>query len=196
MGGGVVGRAVVGAMASKLAGGRAGDGAMVAAFDYLFNWLPHVHAMISRTAGWKFGLSDGAAVKIALATADVAGTIGTESFEISQATEHAHWHGMCSSGDSAVVCDLKVMDYRSAALEAKSREGLGRYLHSFQDEGAPMHQKLPYARKPWYLAWADIPHAWSDRTPSRSDLERLVTQSHQLIGNYNSYCGGCVHRGF
>jgi hypothetical protein len=98
----------------------------------LFNYLSEVHRSIAYEAA--HGLMD--YMRARQLAFDV---VGVDFLPGSFDPENAHWHRMCTDGDSADVCSAKTAAYRADVWNMKSEEGLARLLHLEQDSFAPGH---------------------------------------------------------
>jgi hypothetical protein len=113
------------------------------------------------------------------------------SWGVSQDPANAVWHGMCSGGDSAALCDLKKTDYLNKQWEARSPEGFARLAHAIQDYEAPMHGGKSYSG--FATRTEAMVHALSDLRPAPAEYDRLVQRTRQLFRDYTAQCDGCLN---
>lgn len=183
-------RVIVGGTASKLAGGSFQNGAVTAAFAYLFNYLMHVHRMLSMHGAARAGLG------LTYDQIERLGNfvVGVDFLPNSQSPDHAFMHSMCPGGMGAAQCDLVTTDYRERMWSVKSIDGLARLLHLDQDSFAPMHRG-GQSYSGFANTWEAIKHGWSDTMPPTDVRMQLIERSRALIRSYDAYCGGCVKNG-
>jgi len=185
--GSLVANAVVGGLASLAGGGKFANGAITAAYGYLFNYLSHVHrsptleAMAGSDIKWQ------QQTDLANAVSDVDWLPGASN------GDRAYMHGMCQVVQSASVCQSRIQEYQDSLWEQKSLQGLAGLLHLLQDSYAPGH----IGRQEWDGSYAnDIPgtlkHLWGDGMPPQVTRDMIVDDSRQLIMGYDQYCGGCI----
>lgn len=178
--------AAIGGVAAELNGGTFANGAATAAFGYLFNFLAHVHKGLTYDA-LKNGMADERAKNIA---ALASGVDWSPSWSVSQDPTNAVWHGLCSGGDGAALCDLKRTDYLNAQWEKRSIDGFVRLAHAIQDFEAPLHGGRPYGG--FTTATEAMIHGMSDLRPPPDVWDRLVARTRQLYVDYNRQCNGCI----
>jgi RHS repeat-associated protein len=177
---------LTGGAVSAITGGKFVDGAQTAAFGYLFNYLPHVHKILTmesaRAAG--LGLQESDLLSAMAVTVDWQ--------DGSQSVPKAYVHSMCSAGTSSTQCDLQMADYREKLWNMKSGPAAAALIHHIQDSYAPMHQGgQVYSGLPVFSLEA-LQHAWSDRMPDPATRKIVIQHGTDVIRAYNLNCNGCL----
>jgi RHS repeat-associated protein len=181
---GLAANSVLGGLAAVAGGGKFANGAVTAAFGYLFNFSAWAHNAMTRQAALRAGFSSQVADKLAEGVVDV------DHEPHSQDPEYSYKHNMRAPNQTMEQFFEQTKAYVQEQWNLKSMQGLQHLLHWDQDGYAGGHA----GGQIWYgkneptgtFVW----HMLQDVGTFKFDS--VVDHSAKLIIQYNNNCGGCI----
>jgi RHS repeat-associated protein len=152
--------------------------------DPLGLFVPTVHNRITRNAAAAAGCP-----KLAGPLARMVALVDFKPE--SQATDNAHWHGMCSpknANDPAAGQQL-IDNYIQDRLKKCKLDGLADALHAAQDRFAKGHSGCRPWNGPWRTAITDtLSHLYQDSWPGAATEAAAQAESQRLIEQFKQQC--------
>jgi filamentous hemagglutinin len=144
------------------------------------NFLSNAHKLFTLNAAKSAGLSQKDAIALANAVKNADFVTG------SQDPKNAHWHSMCSAGDSTDACETKQSEFLMEKWNSKSIDGFAQFLHAVQDSSASGHQN-----KVWPGGLPSREHIEGDMYPAGDRARQIENQTSSLVKAYKEFCPQC-----